>query len=359
MTRLQFRHHIEVFNSREEAISFLDGLVNNESGSAPIGESKMGEPLLVVYTDNDRKRHAILAIGKNEGGTGVPYQYIDADFILEKIEANEKEIGGLKARTNTVENNIILLTDAVDTLKREVIKEIIINDLPATVQENLATLLIGAKDIKLTEYQKSDKPGQELRNTDTINDALGKLEAKSDRDNDRISELEKIQPDDNTIIITPKNGIKYLGTNLSIKEVEDNKSANFKAVYQLVDGNGNRIGSDIIIYKDSHLKGAGLLTDDKGRAAILRLTYIDEYGNDVNIDINIADFLQEAEFKTGLIVNNGEVSVKRDPARENLFTISEECFNYDDTIGKYDVLSPSEIMFLQSFLCKTEKESDK
>ena len=90
-------------------------------------------------------------------------------------EANEKEIGGLKARTDTVENNIILLTDAVDTLKREVIKEIIINDLPATVQENLATLLIGAKDIKLTEYQKSDKPGQELRNTDTINDALGKL----------------------------------------------------------------------------------------------------------------------------------------------------------------------------------------
>ena len=43
----------------------------------------------------------------------------------------------------------------------------------------------------------------------------------------------------------------------------------------------------------------------------------------------------------------------------DLFTISEGCFNYDDTIGKYDVLSPSEIMFLQSFLCKTEKESDK
>ena len=43
----------------------------------------------------------------------------------------------------------------------------------------------------------------------------------------------------------------------------------------------------------------------------------------------------------------------------NLFKIDEECFNYDDTVGKYDVLSPSEIMFLQSFLCKTEKESDK
>ena len=43
----------------------------------------------------------------------------------------------------------------------------------------------------------------------------------------------------------------------------------------------------------------------------------------------------------------------------NLFKIDEGCFNYDDTVGKYDVLSPSEIMFLQSFLCKTEKESDK
>ena len=39
----------------------------------------------------------------------------------------------------------------------------------------------------------------------------------------------------------------------------------------------------------------------------------------------------------------------------NLFKIDEECFNYDDTIGKYDVLSPSEIMFLQSFLCKDNK----
>ena len=59
---------------------------------------------------------------------------------------------------------------------------------------------------------------------------------------------------------------------------------------------------------------------------------------------------------------NGIPMVKAEVEKEfdiDLFTISEECFNYDDTIGKYDVLSPSEIMFLQSFLCKTEKESDK
>lgn len=40
----------------------------------------------------------------------------------------------------------------------------------------------------------------------------------------------------------------------------------------------------------------------------------------------------------------------------DLYKIDEECFNYDDTVGKYDVLSLSEIMFLQSFLCKDDKD---
>ena len=44
---------------------------------------------------------------------------------------------------------------------------------------------------------------------------------------------------------------------------------------------------------------------------------------------------------------------------EILKVIVNQPFAVTNTVGKYDVLSPSEIMFLQSFLCKTEKESDK
>lgn len=325
MTRLQFRHHIEVFNSREEAISFLDGLVNNESGSAPIGESKMGEPLLVVYTDGDNKKHAILAIGKNEGGTGVPYQYIDADYFLDRIEKTSDSITIIGNDVVQIKQDVSDLGDKVEALGNDIIKEIIINDLPATVKDNIATLVLGGKDIKITNYVKADDPKDALHDTDNVSQALGKLEAKSDNNDERLKKLEIIQPDEITIIKTPKdNDNVFLSANLSIKKMEENAGANVQERYQLIDGKGNRIGDEIIIYKDSGLQSVELLSDDKGRATILEFTYLNVKGKASKFKINVADFLQEAEFKSGLVVNNGEVSVKRDPTSENFFTISEE-----------------------------------
>lgn len=328
MTRLQFRHHIEVFNSREEAISFLDRLVNNETGAAPIGESKMGEPILVTYLDEESKKHAILAIGKNEGGTGVPYQYIDADFMLGKIKANEDTINGIQTGLDEIKTKLDDVTDRITTVERDMIKEIIINDLPADIQNNIARLVIGAKDIKLADYIKAADPKDALHDTDSVNIALGKLEAKSDNNDERIKELEKIQPDEITIIKTLKDKDNvFLSTNLSIKKVEDvqNDKSNIKDVYRLVDGKGNQLGSDIIIFKESHLKNVELKKDEQGNASILKFTYVTIYGEDAVIEIDVANFLQEAEFKTGLEVSqNGEVSVKRDPSSEDYFIISND-----------------------------------
>lgn len=42
----------------------------------------------------------------------------------------------------------------------------------------------------------------------------------------------------------------------------------------------------------------------------------------------------------------------------NLYQIDEDLFNYDDSDGKYDVLSPNDIMILQSILCKNENEKE-
>lgn len=328
MTRLQFRHHIEVFNSREEAISFLDRLVNNETGATPIGESKMGEPILVTYLDEESKKHAILAIGKNEGGTGVPYQYIDADFMLGKIKANEDTINGIQTGLDEIKTKLDDVTDRITTVERDMIKEIIINDLPADIQNNIARLVIGAKDIKLADYIKAADPKDALHDTDSVNIALGKLEAKSDNNDERIKELEKIQPDEITIIKTLKDKDNvFLSTNLSIKKVEDvqNDKSNIKDIYRLVDGKGNQLGSDIIVFKESHLKNVELKKDEQGNASILKFTYVTIYGEDAVIEIDVANFLQEAEFKTGLEVSqNGEVSVKRDPSSEDYFIISND-----------------------------------
>ena len=327
MSRLQFRHHIEVFKSREEAISFLDGLVNNETGNAPIRESKMGEPLLVTYLDENSKKHAILAIGKNEGGTGVPYQYIDADFMLSKIEANEKSIEEVQTGIDEINTKVDDAIDRITTVEKGMIKEIIINDLPADIQDNIARLIIGAKDIKLTDYTKATDPKDALHDTDSINTALGKLESKSDNNDERLKELEKIQPDEITIIKTSKdkNNV-FLSTNLSIKKIESTQSANsdVRDIYRLVDGKGNQLGSDITVFKESHLKNVELKKDEHGNASILEFTYVGIHGEDLVIDIDVANFLQEAEFKTGLEVNNGEVSVKRDPSSEDFFVISND-----------------------------------
>ena len=327
MSRLQFRHHIEVFKSREEAISFLDGLVNNETGNAPIRESKMGEPLLVTYLDENSKKHAILAIGKNEGGTGVPYQYIDADFMLSKIEANEKSIEEVQTGIDEISTKVDDAIDRITTVEKDMIKKIIINDLPADIQDNIARLIIGAKDIKLTDYTKATDPKDALHDTDSINTALGKLESKSDNNDERLKELEKIQPDEITIIKTSKdkNNV-FLSTNLSIKKIESTQSANsdVRDIYRLVDGKGNQLGSDITVFKESHLKNVELKKDEHGNASILEFTYVGIHGEDLVIDIDVANFLQEAEFKTGLEVNNGEVSVKRDPSSEDFFVISND-----------------------------------
>ena len=42
----------------------------------------------------------------------------------------------------------------------------------------------------------------------------------------------------------------------------------------------------------------------------------------------------------------------------NIYTIDEEVFDYDDQNGKYDVLSASEIMQLESILCHKEEDKE-
>lgn len=42
----------------------------------------------------------------------------------------------------------------------------------------------------------------------------------------------------------------------------------------------------------------------------------------------------------------------------NLYSISVDCFDYDDTDNKYDILTPMEIMNLQRIICSKEDTND-
>lgn len=318
--RLQFRHHPEVFSSRDEALSYLSGLVDNSLGNAPIGESKMGEPLVVLYRngDDDNVAHLILAIGKVDGGTGVEYQYIDSDNMETAIQTANDIIAKHDAAINS-------LSASMEEISGNMISNVSVNGKDAEITNGKASVTINGNDILIDGYQKADDAKDAVHPQDSVNQALGKLEAKYDNNDERLRELEKVHPDDITIGSTEKNGNIFWGTLLRIEKIADPVGSNIESVYELVDSLGNRLGEQIVVKKDSHLLSAELVKNEStGIASVIRLTYLDENHSERIIDIDVKDFLQEAEFKDGLKVVNGEVNVKKDDNSESFLSVSSD-----------------------------------
>lgn len=106
--------------------------------------------------------------------------------------------------------------------------------------------------------------------------------------------------------------LKKIGSDiaLSMAKVTENLPNNVKEAYQLVDDKGNAYGVQIPIYKDSSLKGVAV-KEAEGKQ-YLSFTYLTAEGGENVVDLDVSQFLVEAEFDQtkGLAVNNGVVSVK-------------------------------------------------
>ena len=108
-SRLQFRHYEGIFDTRVNAIEFLDAIVNsNDNRSLRLKESLYGEPIVVKYKDNvvvDEEgnetydQRIILAIGveghREEGVLDIKYHYIDSANIEKNIEELFEKVDGL------------------------------------------------------------------------------------------------------------------------------------------------------------------------------------------------------------------------------------------------------------------------
>lgn len=91
---------------------------------------------------------------------------------------------------------------------------------------------------------------------------------------------------------------------LKVVKVTEGLESNVKEAYQLQDKDGVAVGAQINVYKDSSLKSVALV-DQK-----LQFTYVLETGAEEVVDLDVASFLAESEFKNGLQVTDGVVSVK-------------------------------------------------
>ena len=88
--RLQFRHFSETFESREAAYKYLSDIVDATKGDDyRLDESRIGEPILVKYEDENGNIQALLSIGlEGEKDEGVlsPYHIIDSAKLEEEIQ---------------------------------------------------------------------------------------------------------------------------------------------------------------------------------------------------------------------------------------------------------------------------------
>ena len=200
----------------------------------------------VVVTTNDIAKASELTALKNAVGEG----FTPTDTVAKAIDANKQAIADEVTRAKSAEQ-----ANAADitTLKGS-------DKTPGSV----AKAVKDAKDALLGD-------AAEGYNT------LGKLEDK---------------------IIEVSGAAKtYSITSATTEDV------NVKEAYKLVDEEGNQVGATIKVYKDSSLKEVKL------EEQTLKFTYILANGSENTVGVDVSKFLSETEFKDGLDVVNGNVSV--------------------------------------------------
>lgn len=147
MKRLQFRHHENIFESRQQAIDYFEAIVNTgRTESIDFGGSLYAEPLVAKYLDENNNVQLILGVGVENGNT--PYHLIDSADIHEKLTKNAEDIANEVARA---------------IAKDEDLQEQI-NEISGSVEDNTVEIVSvepsGANVFE--EYALKNKLGQEL-----------------------------------------------------------------------------------------------------------------------------------------------------------------------------------------------------
>ena len=159
MKRLQFRHNNTIWESRANAKTFLENIVNSGSVESIAFEGGLyAEPLVTRYLDEDGNLQVIFAIGVDSGYT--KYHTIDSKEIAELIANNKKAIeteverakDAEKSLSGSIETEIarameaeLFLSGAVDTERTERIAADAA--LQTQITENIAKIVPDRKSV--------------------------------------------------------------------------------------------------------------------------------------------------------------------------------------------------------------------
>lgn len=213
-------------------------------------------------------------------------------------------------------------------------------------------------DVKLGGYTADTGATGAIAETDSLNTAINKIvntistaSKKHDitstgktitvttSDNGTNLEL-NVKAADHVLKADAENGL-YSDIKISAVTLSE---ANVKEAFALVGHDGVTLGDPIKIYKDSALLSVALLhadgetlptydteggewtdIDESGQTeanAALCYAYSNVSGETEVVAVPVGSFLQESEFKDGLTVEGGIVSVKRDDSSESFLSVS-------------------------------------
>lgn len=301
----------------------------------------------------------------DEASSAVNY-YIKSEGISEAIDSAytivtekvESLSGVVKEFSSATVNEIEKVTEKVEQLSAATEDVLGSLDFTGITQEGKPVINVSQEDglvnaeagnIK-AEFVEINESG------DTLDEALEYILENI--------EANKIESEDGSIVVTPGvdgttvrvnrdeativlNDNNELVADLKLSAITPS-SVNVREEFALIDHNGRQLGDTVKVYKDSSLYKAFLghiddvLSDPEDPESLvsgsgdtaLDLIYHKEDGTYELVAIDVNDFLEESEFKDGLVVDNHVVKVKVDEDSEEVVI--------DDSGNTAPVLSVSE-----------------
>ena len=351
---LRLLRNSELYANHGAALSALQTRLNATGENA----LKDGEPILARYTDTDNKERTLLGI-KSNGGYEIFDNAGSNDALVNAINALDytwdgdakkpivsiSESNGVIAPTqgsinaefvDIADTGSVITATTVEGALQEIAAEIDAMDLNevggtagdviTTISENdgkVSATKSSLSDVKLTGYVKDTSKTGAIAATDSVEDALSKLENTIGKNS--VSNADHSITVDNSgattnVSVNIKNGEKVIKldsngiyTNLNLVKITDGLPATIKERYELRNSDNTKIGESIDIAKDSHIVSIIYITDSSdAHYQNLEYKYIDVSGVEQTTYVDMSSLILETEVENGIQAVNNKLSIKLD-----------------------------------------------
>jgi len=308
---------VGAIDALDEAIKAnADKIAGMDAGSVS-GESKV----VIDVTEADG---VVTATAANLTGVKLDGYTEGTDADIAATDTLGVALGKLQAQINAMDKDADAVAGQVVTTVAEA---------DGKVTETKANV----KDLQLGGYTKDTAASGDIASTDTINVALSKLENKAaaitiaNADGSINVTTGASGTDINVNIksgehVLAKDGNAGLYTDIKLSSVTPSSTA-VKEEYSLIATDGSVLGTNIKIYKDSHIVSITYITDPAdAHYQNLEYSYIDASGATKTEYVDISSLVLEAEFASGVTVTDHVAHGVVDPTSEAFLTVGADGF---------------------------------